>query len=209
MSLSVMPEAGGVGCFADLDGTVRRFEFEPGQYPFSDEEHFLRGALECDRALLAGHLEPVPPHLVDSALERAPAHPWQIVHQSAEKWRAAQDYSLFTNRQASGKPFSLPTCLEAALMLGPASCMAKYDLRDGVWSVPKRDGCRHHLMVRHPAKGKLLWCKSLPFGYSLSPAVFCEVTESVAQEFRRRVAGRGIHIYVFVDDFLVSDRRHA
>ena len=90
--------ADGVGCFTDLDGTTKRFEFERGQYSFKDEEHFLRGALECDRTLLAGHLEPVPPHLVDLALERAPADPWQIVHQSTDTWRAAQDYSFFTNQ---------------------------------------------------------------------------------------------------------------
>ena len=33
--------------------------------------------------------------------------------------------------------------------------------------------------------------------------MFCEVTESVAHEFRRRVAGRGIRIFCFVDDYLL------
>ena len=51
---------------------------------------------------------------------------------------------------------------------------------------------RHLLMVRHPATGRLLWCRSLPFGYRLSPLIFCDVTESVAQIFRRRLAGRGV-----------------
>ena len=65
-------------------------------------------------------------------------------------------------------------------------------------------------MVRHPATGRLLWCKSLPFGYKLSPLIFCDFTESVAQVFRARVAGMGIHIYVFVDDFLIiGDSRGA
>ena len=44
----------------------------------------------------------------------------------------------------------------------------------------------------------------------LSPLIFCDFTESVAQVFRARVAGRGIHIFVFVDDFLiVGDDREA
>ena len=58
-------------------------------------------------------------------------------------------------------------------------------------------------MVRHPATGRLLRCTSLPFGYSKSPQHFCRVTESVAQLFRSRVAGMGIHVFVFVDDFLI------
>ena len=58
-------------------------------------------------------------------------------------------------------------------------------------------------MVRHPPTGRLCWCRSLPFGYKLSPLIFCDLTESVAQVFRARVAGRGIRIYVFVDDFLI------
>ena len=48
-----------------------------------------------------------------------------------------------------------------------------------------------------------MWCKSLPFGYKLSPLIFCDFTESVAQIFRRRMTGKGVHIFVFVDDFLV------
>ena len=60
-----------------------------------------------------------------------------------------------------------------------------------------------YLMVRHPATGRLLWCRSLPFGYKLSPLIFCDLTEEVAQAFRARVAGLGIHIFVFVDDFLI------
>ena len=58
-------------------------------------------------------------------------------------------------------------------------------------------------MIRHPAMGRLLWCTRLPFEYKLSPLVFCDVTENVAQLFRRRVAGLGIHIFTFVDDYLI------
>ena len=81
--------------------------------------------------------------------------------------------------------------------------MAKYDLRDGYWAVPVALRSRAHLMVRHPATGRLLWCRSLPFGYKLSPAIFCRVTERVAQMLRTQLAGQGIHFLVYVDDFLV------
>ena len=48
-----------------------------------------------------------------------------------------------------------------------------------------------------------MWCNRLPFGYLDSPRLFCSVTEALADELRRRVAGKGIHVFVFVDDFLV------
>jgi hypothetical protein len=50
-----------------------------------------------------------------------------------------------------------------------------------------------------------MWATRLPFGFLDSPRLFCGVTEAIAQEVRRKIAARGggIHIYVFVDDFLV------
>jgi hypothetical protein len=36
-----------------------------------------------------------------------------------------------------------------------------------------------------------------------SPELFCSVTEGIAKVFRRRVAGMGIHILCYVDDYLV------
>ena len=191
------------GCFVDEHGVIRRFKVERGQYTFPDMEHFERGAAECDRALLVGHLEPVPAALVDECLARAPAHPWTIVHQSDDKWRAAQDYSCYTNERVGHKPFTLPTVWDAAAVVRPDSHFAKYDLRDGFWAVGVARESRHMLMVRHPATGRLLWCRSLPFGYKLSPLVFCDLTEAVGSVFRQRVAGMGIHVFVFVDDFLI------
>jgi hypothetical protein len=38
---------------------------EVSQYPFRDGNHFTHGSQECDRALLCGHLEPVPADLVE------------------------------------------------------------------------------------------------------------------------------------------------
>ena len=48
-----------------------------------------------------------------------------------------------------------------------------------------------------------MWCSRLPFGYLDSPRLFCSVTEALAAELRRRVAGMGIYVIVFVDDWLV------
>ena len=48
-----------------------------------------------------------------------------------------------------------------------------------------------------------MWCSRLPFGWVESPRLFCSVTEGLAAELRRRVAGLGIHIFVYVDDWLV------
>ena len=125
----------GPGRFADEFGVVHQFKLEPGQYAYPDREHFEQGVAECDRALLVGHLEPVPLHLVDGALAKAPAHPWSIVHQSAEKWRAAQDYSCSTNGRVGSKPFTLPSVWDAGEVVKEDSHFAKYDLRDGFWAV--------------------------------------------------------------------------
>ena len=70
---------------------------------------------------------------------------------------------------------------------------------------------RKHLCVRHPATGRLVRCCRLPFGFIDSPRLFCGLTEGVAEIFRRRAADMataearecGMHVLVFVDDFLV------
>ena len=127
---------------------------EDGQYAYPDREHFERGAAECDRAMLVGHLEPVPANMVDAALAMAPAHPWTIVHQSADKWRAAQDYSRSTNTRVGGKPFTLPSVWDAGEVVHEGSYFAKYDLRDGFWAVKVAEKSRPYVMVRHPATGR-------------------------------------------------------
>ena len=60
-------------------------------------------------------------------------------------------------------------------------------------------------MLRHPGNGRLVWSTRLPFGYVDSPRLFCGVTEAIAQAVRARAAheGVGVHVFVFVDDFLV------
>lgn len=147
---------------------------EDGQYAYPDHEHFAQGVFECDRAMLVGHLEPVPSGLVDWALTQAPAHPWTVVHQLADKWRAAQYYSRFTNGRVGSKPFTLPSVWDAGEVVKEGSYFAKYDLRECFWAVKVALESRPYVMVRHPATGRLLWCKSLPFGYKLPPLIFCD-----------------------------------
>ena len=196
------------GVQIDALGDDELCSHENSQYRFKDGEHLIRGVQECDRALLAGHLELVPDSEVEWALSHGSVHPWTVVHQSADKWRSCQDYKQGTNSRVVTTPFTLCSALEVERVTREDSHFAKFDLRDGFWSVPVARSSRHHLMVRHPATGALLRCTSLPFGYTRSPEHFCRVTEAVAQLFRRRVAGRGIHVFVFVDDFLlVGDTR--
>ena len=57
--------------------------------------------------------------------------------------------------------------------------------------------------MRHPGTGKLLWAPRLPFGWVGSPYYFCAVSEAIADKLRKKAAGKGIHFFVFVDDFLV------
>jgi hypothetical protein len=195
-----------VGVEIDTIGDDKDSSQEISQYKFKDAEHFVRGSQECDRALICGHLEIVPANEVEWALANGSVHPWTVVHQSADKWRSCQDYKSGTNSRVISSPFTLCSALEVAAVMKPDSHFAKFDLRDGFWSVPVATDSRHHLMVRHPATGQLLRCTSLPFGFAKSPQHFCAVTEAVAQRLRQRLAAAGIegvHAYVFVDDFLL------
>ena len=74
-----------------------------------------------------------------------------------------------------GKPFTLPSVWDAGEVVHEGSYFAKYDLRDGFWAVKVAEKSPPYVMVRHPATGRLLWCRSLPFGYKLSPLVFCDM----------------------------------
>ena len=109
---------------------------EIGQYPWPDPIAQLQCIAECDRALWVGAMEPVPPHLVEETEKSGRIHPWTIVHQGAEKWRACHDLSRITNGLVTTTPFRLPTPWDVVRALKPDSYMAKYDLRDGFWSVP-------------------------------------------------------------------------
>ena len=177
------------------------FEEVP-QYAWPTDEALAEGILEADRALAVGAMEYVPDEHMERVLSESTVHPWTMAQQGA-KWRACHDYSVGTNRRAASAPFALPTVWDVRPLLKPSSRFAKYDLRDGFYLVPVHPDSRHRLVMRHPGTGRLMWCSRLPFGYLDSPRLFCSVTESLAAEFRRRVAGMGIYCIVFVDDWLV------
>ena len=168
-----------------IEGEVGAVLREESQYSWVDSEHFFRGTVECDRAIVAGHLELVPEEEAEWSLEHGTVHPWTVVHQSEEKWRACQDYSVGTNRRSITAPFTLPRAQDVAPLLvapvagveGSGTHFGSRDLRDGFWCTTIRRECRHHLMVSHPSTGRLLRCTSLPFGYSRSPELFCSITE--------------------------------
>ena len=187
----------GVKIHMDLDASC----FQVPQYPFPDDQSMLESILEADRALTVGHMEYVPDDKIEAVLSENVVHPWLMVWQG--KWRLCQDYSSGTNRAASSGPFGLPSAWDARPLLKPGSYMSKYDLRDFFWSIPVHHESRCRLVMRHPGTGRLMWCRSLPFGYLDSPRQACRVSEALAGEMRKRAAGKGIHFLCYVDDYLV------
>ena len=174
--------------------------YEVAQYPFSSLQAESQCGREVDRALLAGHLEPVPLSEYDQV---RCVHPWTIVDQGGGKHRACQSYDVGLNRVTRTAPFALPSAWDVGRLLGPDSHFVKHDLRDGFWGVRINRASRNHFVLRHPITGMLVRCTSLPFGWADSPRIFCAVTETIAAMVRRRCAGRGVHILAYVDDFLI------
>ena len=188
---------------AQIDAAAEVGFFEVPQYEWPSDQGLVEAILECDRHLAIGAVEYVPDDQLERVLRDSAIHPWVCVQQGAEKWRACLDVSVGTNRVAPSAPFALPTVWDVRRVLKPDSHFAKYDLRDGFFAVPVHPDSRHRLVMRHPGTGRLMWCRRLPFGYVDSPRLFCSVTEALAAELRRRVAGFGIHVFVYCDDWLV------
>jgi len=188
----------------EVEGPEKAGFYEIEQYPFGDTEHAMKGGEEADRALYVGAMEYVPDELIDELLRDCIVHPWLVVHQGPDKWRACQDYKHGTNLFNESPPFDLPSAWSVAPILTKDTHFAKYDLRDGFWHVPIKKECRRRLLVRHPTNGRLMWATRLPFGYVRSPERFCLLTQSIADLFHRRYPGCGAHIFVFVDDYLVA-----
>ena len=132
------------------------FEEVP-QYAWPTDEALTEGILEADRALAVGAMEYVPEDQLERVLKESTVHPWTMAQQGA-KWRACHDYSVGTNRRAASAPFSLPTAWDVRPLLKRSSRFAKYDMRDGFWSVPVHPDSRHRLVMRHPGTGRLMWC---------------------------------------------------
>ena len=187
------------GVMIDMDADHGAFEI--AQYPYPDDQALMESLIEADRALAVGHMEYVPECEVERVLNENVVHPWLMVWQG--KWRLCQDYSGGTNLGARSGPFGLPSAWDARHALKPGSYMSKYDLRDFFWSIPMHPESRRRLVMRHPGTGRLMWCRSLPFGYLDSPRQSCRVSEALAGEMRRRAAGRAIHFFCYVDDYLV------
>lgn len=196
------------GAVIDMEVKLEAEDVE--QYAWASGEGLVEAILETDRHLTIGALEYVPDAEIKSVLEGQVVHPILLVSQGKGKFRACHDYSRGTNIAARSSPFALPAVWDVRAALKPGSYMCKYDLRDGFFAVPVHPDSRNKLVVRHPATGRLLRCARLPFGYVDSPRLFCGLTEAIADEVRRRTVGRGVYVYVFVDDFLiVGDDRSA
>ena len=140
---------------------------------------------------------------VDELLTDCIVHPWLVIQQGSDKWRACQDYKNGTNLFNGALPFNLPSVWSVKRVIKRGSFMAKYDVRDGFWHVPVKPSARRRLLVRHPTNGRLMRAARLPFGYNRSPEHFCMVTQEMADEFHRRYPKIGAHVFVFVDDFIV------
>ena len=177
--------------------------YEVPQYPFGGWELEQKGGEEADRAIAAGAMEYVPECEVDELLTDCIVHPWLVVHQGSDKYRACQDYKNGTNLFNDALPFNLPSVWSVRRVIKKGSYMAKYDVRDGFWHVPVKPAARRRLLVRHPTNGRLMRAARLPFGYKRSPEHFCLVTQEMADEFHRRHPNIGAHIFVFVDDFII------
>ena len=170
-------------------------------YRWESTEAMIRAISEADRHLLVGALEYVPEEDLEFFARGGIVHPWVVARQGS-KWRLCHDYSVGTNQIVPTAPFSLPSVWDVRAVLKEGSYMAKYDIRDGFFHVPVHPDSRHHLVTRHPGTGRLLRACRLPFGYVDSPRLFCGLMESIANKLRRKAAGRGIHFFVFVDDWL-------
>ena len=171
-------------------------------YRWESDEARLRAIWEADRHLSVGALEYIPDSEVAEVAARCIVHPWVVAPQG-EKWRLCHDYSIGTNKYVATSPFQLPSPWDVRPCLKRGSRFAKYDIRDGFFHIPVEEESRNRLVVRHPGTGRLMRARRLPFGYVESPRLFCGVMEAIADKLRRKVAGKGIHYFVFVDDWLV------
>jgi len=183
--------------------------YEIPQYEWESADCAIAGGIEADRAIAVGACEYVPVEMIDEVLTDCVVHPWLIVFQGPDKVRACQDYKNGTNLFNESPPFHLPSVWEARNVVQGGSHFAKYDLRDGFWHVPVHPESRRRLLVRHPTNGRLMWASRLPFGYLRSPERFCLLTQSIADLFHRRHPDLGVHVYCFVDDYLLIGRDEA
>ena len=187
------------------------------QYPWPTEELWRQAVAEADRMEQCGAL-----HLPTAPVTKV--SPWVVVVKGG-KTRICVDFSVVVNEHIPDAPFDLPTFKDIEALVTPGCYLAKYDLKDGFWALDVKEADWRLFGVQHPrSTGKPGWSCSyggkraeanaaqdkqhkgfrvaskLPFGYKLSPLVFCAVTESIAKVLREQY---GVKCLVFVDDFIV------
>ena len=132
---------------AEIDLAEPIVGYEVNQYPWESGGMYVKGVMECERAIHAGAMEEVPVEEVTAAMEANVVHPWLVVDQGGGKFRACHDYKRGTNVYATSAPFGLPTPFDVRQLAKPGSFFAKYDLRDGFWSVPVKKEHRNSSIV--------------------------------------------------------------
>jgi len=166
-------------------------EMYPWQLP-GDEEAAVG---EVERALVVGAVE----YSEDVTL----VHPHVVVHQGrgeARKVRGCQDYSALVNSYMPSIPFSLPRPWDLKKISTKNSWFGVIDLRDCFWHFVVAEASRKYLGFRHPTSKRLMRASRLPFGWNLSPAYTCEITEALGQLFR----SRGVQLLVYCDDMCIA-----
>ena len=173
-------------------------------------------AQEMDRSEARGAIR-----WVEDEQEAHFIHPWVVVHTCPDgkpKVRACGDYSVGLNKwDAAPPPFRLPRPWDVRRWADEDTYFAKYDISDGFWMLPINEQHMKYFGYRmppnstdpatgkrHPRAGQVALCTRVPFGWSWSPALFCSLTEGIAERLRTHF---GVQVIAFVDDFLLAGPR--
>ena len=121
------------------------------------------------------------------------------------KIRMLVDPSLPGVNQAMAQlPLKLTSAEEIFKGLKPNSFLAKRDLDNGFYHVTLTPQARKAMGFRHPVTGQVARWVVLPQGTRQSPAIFCNITNHVADLFNKQLqeAKNPTKVNVFVDDFI-------
>lgn len=108
-------------------------------------------------------------------------------------------------------PLTLVSIEKVAQRISPGCFFAKRDLKHGFHHVVLGENARKYMGFRHPITQQIGRWVVLPFGASLSPYIFRELTDAAREIFQREFDRRGIQAFVvsYVDDFLIWANTHA
>jgi ribonuclease HI len=108
-------------------------------------------------------------------------------------------------------PIKLTTIEEAMQHVRHRSFFAKRDIKHGFHHVVLAPTARRYMGFRHPTTGRIGRWVVLPFGASLSPYIFCQLTNAARDIFQKLLDERNIpvRVLVYVDDFLFIAPTHA